>query len=91
MKAMTQTPSGRDKWDTPEVIIGAGKKSKMRKDRYSALLMANMAGRILQRAPTPQEYNFYGGFATQGDLKLKGNDDPYSGPNWFTDNIKDIY
>ena len=91
MIAMTQTPSGRDKWDTPEVIIGAGKKSKMRKDRYSALLMANMAGRILQRAPTPQEYNFYGGFATQGDLKLNGIDDPYSGPNWFTDNIKDIY
>ena len=91
MIAMTQTPSGRDKWDTPEVIIGAGKKSKMRKDRYSALLMANMAGRILQRAPTPQEYNFYGGFATQGDLKLKGNAAPYSGPKWFTDNIKDIY
>ena len=51
MIQMTQTASGRDRWDTPEVVVGTGKKSKMRKDRYSALLMANMAARILQRTP----------------------------------------
>ena len=92
MISMTQTPSGRDKWDTPEIIVGAGKKSKMRKDRYSALLMANMAARILQRLPDPSEYHFYGGFATQGDIKLKKDtEEPFSGPNWFTDQMKDIY
>ena len=92
MIQMTQTPSGRDKWDTPEVIVGAGKKSKMRKDRYSALLMANMAGRIIMKTPTQEEYKFYGGFATWGDdYKNKTNEDLYSGPNWFTDNVKDIY
>ena len=64
MIQITQTATGRDRWDTPEVIIAAGKKSKMRKDRYSALLMANMSARCLARIPTPQEYNFYGGFAT---------------------------
>ena len=45
MIQITQTATGRDRWDTPEVIIAAGKKSKMRKDRYSALLMANMSAR----------------------------------------------
>ena len=34
MIQMTQTASGRDRWDTPEIVVGAGKKSKMRKDRY---------------------------------------------------------
>jgi len=96
MITMSQTPSGRDKWDTPEVIVGVGKKSKMRKDRYSALLMANMAARILQRTPTQEEYNFYGGFAYAGEkfnekLKKKKDGNMYSGPSWFTDNIKDVY
>lgn len=91
MIQMTQTASGRDRWDTPEVIVGAGKKSKMRKDRYSALIMANMAARILQRLPTPQEYNFYGGFAGQGAYKKEKSSDPFSGPNWFTDGVKDNY
>ena len=96
MIQMTQTPSGRDKWDTPEVITGPGKKSKMRKDRYSALLMANMAGRIIQRTPTPEEYGFYGGFAYAGgenyakDKKTQ-NKNMYSGPSWFVDNINDVY
>ena len=91
MIQITQTASGRDRWDTPEIIVGAGKKSKMRKDRYSALLMANMAARVLQRAPTPQEYRFYGGFATEGGFRPKSAEDPYSGPSWFTENMKDIY
>jgi len=33
MIQMTQTSNGRDRWDTPEVVVAAGKKSKMRKDR----------------------------------------------------------
>jgi hypothetical protein len=92
MIQITQTATGRDRWDTPEVVVGTGKKSKMRKDRYSALIMANMAGRVLQRAPTPQAYSFYGGFATAGeDYKAKKREDFYSGPNWFTENMGDIY
>ena len=39
------------------------------------------------------EYNFYGGFATMSEAskkeKLSGED--FSGPNWFTENMKDIY
>ena len=91
MIQMTQTNSGRDRWDTPEVIVGTGKKSKMRKDRYSALLMANMAARVLQRTPTQEEYNFYGGFATGGHSNKKADERLYSGPSWFSDNMKDVY
>jgi len=89
MIQITQTASGRDKWDTPETVIGTGKKGKLRKDRYSSLIMANMAARTLARMPTPAEYNFYGGFATIEKTEKEG--DLYSGPNWFTDNTQNLY
>jgi hypothetical protein len=92
MIQMTQTNNGRDRWDTPEVIVGTGKKKKMRKDRYSALLMANMAARTLQRTPEPEVYNFYGGFAHGVVEKNNENDTKlYSGPSWFSDNMKNVY
>ena len=90
MIQMTQTTSGRDRWDTPQVVVGTGKKSKMRKDRYSALLMANMSARVLQRTPTQAEYEFYGGFATGGH-KQKTDEKLYNGPSWFADNMKNVY
>mgnify|MGYP000064305852 FL=1 len=89
MIQITQTASGRDRWDTPETVIGTGKKGKQRKDRYSALIMANMAARTLARMPEATIYNFYGGFATMDKTDKKG--DMYTGPNWFTDSVKDIY
>lgn len=62
----TQTgTSGRDKWDTPEVKMPGGKKGRLRKDRYSALLIANMVARTLQRTPDAPSYNAVGGFANQ--------------------------
>jgi hypothetical protein len=91
MIQMTQTSNGRDRWDTPEVIVGTGKKSKMRKDRYSSLLMANMAARILHRKPTQEEYQFYGGFATGGHIPQKSDERLYIGPSWFADQMKDVY
>ena len=90
MIQMTQTNSGRDRWDTPEVVVGTGKKSKMRKDRYSSLLMANMAARVLQRTPEQADYQFYGGFATGGH-KPKIDENLYTGPSWFSDQMKDVY
>ena len=90
MIQMTQTASGRDKWDTPETVVGTGKKGKQRKDRYSSLLMANMAARIIDRTPEQAEYNFYGGFATGTKGKNKEKT-MYSGPSWFTNSMKDVY
>ena len=90
MIQITQTATGRDKWDTPETVIGTGKKGKLRKDRYSSLLMANMAARTIDRTPDAETYNFYGGFAT-----VEKSKDPtgklYQGPQWFTDGINGIY
>jgi hypothetical protein len=90
MIQMTQTASGRDKWDTPETVVGTGKKGKQRKDRYSSLLMANMAARIIDRTPEQAEYNFYGGFATGTKSKDKEKN-MYVGPSWFTNSMKDVY
>tara|TARA_B100002019_G_scaffold114511_2_gene98524 strand:- start:1764 stop:2762 length:999 start_codon:yes stop_codon:yes gene_type:complete len=89
MIQITQTATGRDKWDTPETVVGTGKKGKQRKDRYSSLIMANMAARQLARAPDPVSYNFYGGFATIDKTDKSGS--LYSGPNWFTDSVDGIY
>jgi hypothetical protein len=92
MIQMTQTSNGRDRWDTPEVIVGTGKKKKMRKDRYSALLMANMASRVLQRTPEQEAYNFYGGFATgKIETNNKAEEKLYIGPSWFSDHMKNVY
>ena len=90
MIQMTQTNAGRDRWDTPQVVVGTGKKSKIRKDRYSALLMANMSSRILQRTPTQEEYSFYGGFATSSHM-AKSDKKMFNGPSWFSDNMQDVY
>jgi hypothetical protein len=38
-------PNSRDRWDTPETKTQQGKKGRLRKDRYSALVIANMIAR----------------------------------------------
>ena len=88
MIIMSQTPSGRDKWDTPEVKLPGGRKDRLRKDRYSALIMANMSARTIQRYPAPAPYEIVGGFAA-GASSDGGPD--YSGPSWFTEGVKDVY
>jgi hypothetical protein len=91
MIQMTQTPAGRDKWDTPEVIVAAGKKNKMRKDRYSALIMANMAARTINRTPTQEDHQFYGGFATLREGDGKQGEMYSNGPGWFTEGMGNVY
>jgi len=92
MIQITQTPAGRDKWDTPETIIGTGKKGKLRKDRYSALIMANMAARIIMKTPSAAVHNFYGGFATaQQDSKDKKTGKLFNAPAWFEDHMRNVY
>jgi hypothetical protein len=80
----TQTGTAmRDRWDTPETKIAGGKKGRLRKDRYSALLMANMVGRSLQRAPRVVAYHAVGGFAHEANSGSKQGP-MYVGPNWYT-------
>jgi len=59
---MTKTAnSNRDRWDTPEIKEANGKKGRLRKDRYSSLLMANMVARTISRTDEPQPFNAVGG------------------------------
>jgi hypothetical protein len=46
---VTETATGRQHFDTPEIKTAQGKKGRLRKDRYSALLMANMTARTFER------------------------------------------
>jgi hypothetical protein len=88
MIIMSQTPAGRDKWDTPEVKLPGGRKDRLRKDRYSSLIMANWSARRIQRTPVKAPYESIGGFAGMS----KGNSGPdFVGPAWFTEGMKDVY
>lgn len=52
-----ELPSGRERWDVP-----GGPRGEVRKDRYSALVMANwMAKRIGGAVPAPERPEAYGG------------------------------
>jgi len=89
---MSQTSSGggaRDRWDTPDIKMPNGKKGKLRKDRYSALLIANMLARQINRTLQPISYDIIG---TDASKSVKNNGQMYKGPNWFTDSAnEDIY
>lgn len=83
---ITLTASGRERWDTPEVKTSNVEKGKLRKDRYSALLMANWVARNLTEQK-PLEFN-YGGFSRTG----KVNDEPkFTGPSWLTKQLNSLY
>ena len=86
---MSQTPSGRDKWDTPEIKLPGGRKDRLRKDRYSALIMANMAARTMRRTPPPIDYESVGGFV--GGLQSKEEGPMFMGPSWWTEKMMDVY
>lgn len=90
---MTQTstgPNARDRWDTPEVKLSGGRKGRLRKDRYSSLVIANMIARQRQKTLKPIEYEVIGDNARN---VAKNNGQMYRGPEWFTNaaNDDDIY
>ena len=90
---MTQTstgPNARDRWDTPEVKLQNGKKGRLRKDRYSSLLIANMMARQVKSPDLRPNFDMIGG-NLRDVPKQKG--DMYKGPEWFTSavNQDDIY
>ena len=90
MIVLTQTATGRERWDTPEIKTGVGRKSRLRKDRYSALLMANMCARQIMVEKTVLEYGHYGGFAKKAEKDGEGGP-LYHGPQWWTEKMGDMY
>lgn len=87
---VTESVNGRMRWDTPEVKIGVGKKKRMRKDRYSSLMMANMAARNINFFEKQSTYKAYGGFAAVDNAGRK-EAATFSGPLWFTSQMNNIY
>lgn len=86
MIVISQTQSGRERWDTPETKIGINKKAKLRKDRYSALLMANMSARSKPSINIIESYTCIGGFAQSynSDDSDSNDEELYYGPQWWT-------
>jgi len=89
---MSQTSTGagaRDRWDTPEVKMRNGKKGRLRKDRYSSLVIANMLARQTRQQLMMPDYDVIGGNSNQ---IVKQGGDMYKGPEWFTGGAnEDIY
>ena len=85
---VTETATGRQRWDTPDVKLSGGKKGRARKDRYSALLMANMLARS-NKDIVPLTCTDGGGFANQYQKLSEGP--LYVGPQWFTTKMNGLY
>jgi len=85
----TQTSSGRDKWDTPQTVGAGGKKGRLRKDRYSSILMANEVAHTLHNQLTGTEHSFVGGYAQQEKAAKKGQ--LYTGPEHLVKKMSGIY
>lgn len=80
---VTATTTGKEHFDTPEIRLAGTKKGRMRKDRYSALLMANSSARVLNIYAGRPVYVAVGGFV--GSVaKPKEGARLYNGPAWFT-------
>jgi hypothetical protein len=89
MSQTSNSSGARDRWDTPDIKMPNGKKGKLRKDRYSSLLIANMLARQISRTLQPINYDIIGIDASKA---VKNNGQMYKGPNWFTDGAnEDIY
>lgn len=75
-----QTASGRDRWNTPEIKLPGNKKGRLRKDRYTALVIANMVARTLFHKPMTPAYQFAGGYVGEKSPGSGGGGRMYVGP-----------
>jgi len=85
--------SGRERFDTPEIKTTTGKKGRMRKDRYSALLMANMTARTLAMREDITLVPEHGGFA-DNRYPVKDSENGgkmYTGASWLIEGLADLY
>jgi hypothetical protein len=81
--------TGRDKWDTPEVKLPGNKKGRLRKDRYSSLVIANMLARTMGKVYTSVQYTPAGGYA--GQENSSGSNKLYNGPEHLTKKMSGVY
>jgi hypothetical protein len=83
------TPTGKERWDTPDTKLPGNKqKGRMRKDRYSSLLIANMCARTIANTPVYIINQESGGFAGASN-QTKGL--KYTGSSWLANKLNDLY
>lgn len=76
-----KTPTGVDKWDTPEVKASGGKKKRLHKDRYTSLILANSGARTTGRLiASPPQYTVRGFISGMSDIKEVKHSPYTSGP-----------
>lgn len=84
-----QTTNGIDRWGTPEIKLPGNKKGRLRKDRYSALVIANMIARTIDNKLTGIQHQFVGGFA--GQKPKESNDGKmYIGPEHLVSKMNSV-
>lgn len=89
---VSQTPAtNRERWDTPEFKLPNGKKGRMRKDRYSSLLMANMTARTLERQMTIDIEMTFGGFASSYGKNGEEVSSSYGGNPVIASKLNELY
>lgn len=71
---MTRTQFGRDRWDVPTVKDANNKKGRLKKDRYSALIIADYLAKLLVKPEDTgmTSYISSGGFASKDTGKTGG-------------------
>lgn len=92
---MTQTlQSNRERFDTPETKLPGGKKGRLRKDRYSALLIANMLARQNRRTIPQPTYDIFGTYVKKDFKEATGSlykgDERFAkmDPSWYGGVVK---
>lgn len=89
---VTTTATGRERWDTPDVKISGAEKGKMRKDRYSSLLMCNMSARKMFFSKEINHDLSVGGFAHMYlSSKKEEKKTNFTGPAWAVNKLNDLY
>ena len=81
---MSTTATGRERFDTPEIKLETGRKGRMRKDRYSALVIANMIARLIHREIPAPMYNNIGTVIKPGVFEVDGSNQMYVGQEWMS-------
>jgi intein/homing endonuclease len=87
---ISETRTGKENFDTPETKGANAKKGRLRKDRYSALLMANWVARSAENLVTRQLNS--SDVMTLGNYVDKANPDAmFIGNSKLTQRLNDLY
>jgi hypothetical protein len=85
---VTSTPSGRERWDTPKSKTDGVGGSGLRKDRYSALIIANYIARTIVRSHFQEKPNLQKAANNYYSIGKKSEENYASGPIWFKEGMR---